>query len=116
DSGPIPAEKPTVLASLGTAPRMPEPPQRTAVVGSAQAMPVPAPRPRDLGDMTASLGNGTRALGYAAAPERDLPRFGPIPGTHTKIMELPDRVRQPQTMHAAYGDADAARAPVDLYS
>jgi hypothetical protein len=67
--------------------------------------------------MTASIGRGeTRALSYAAAPERDLPRFGPIPGTHTRIMELPDRVRQPQTMHAAYGHAEAARAPVSLYS
>ena len=77
---------------------------------------MPSPRPRDLGDITASVPPGTRALGYAAAPERDLPPFGAIPGTHTRIMELPDRGRQPQTMHAAYGQADAAHAPTSLYS
>lgn len=87
-----------VLASLGTPSRL------------------PAPRPRDLGDVTASVQPGSRALGYAAAPERDLPPFGAIPGTHTRIMELPDRGRQPQTMHAAYGQADAAHAPTSLYS
>jgi uncharacterized protein YcbK (DUF882 family) len=115
---PTPVSQPTVVASLGSSSRLPAPVARTTAVATPEpAQPMPAPRPRDLGDMTASIGRGeTRALSYAAAPERDLPRFGPIPGTHTRIMELPDRVRQPQTMHAAYGHAQAARAPASLYS
>ena len=31
-------------------------------------------------------------------------------------MELPERGRQPQRMHAAHGNADAARAPLALFS
>ena len=102
-----------VLASLGTG----LPLARSATVAALDpGKPMPSPRPRDLGDLTASVPAGTRALGYAAAPARDLPPFGAVPGTHTRIMELPDRVRQPQTMHAAYGQADAANAPSSLYS
>jgi uncharacterized protein YcbK (DUF882 family) len=105
-----------VLASLGSTPsRMPVA-RSTAAAALDSTLPMPSPRPRDLGDMTASVPAGTRALGYAAAPARDRAPFGPIPGTHTRIMELPDRVRQPQTMHAAYGQADAANAPAALYS
>ena len=112
----VPAARPTVLASLGasTLPSTARPAALTAP--DRTSMPLPAPRPRDLGDVTASVGGETRALSYAAAPERNLPGFGPIPGTHTRIMELPDRVRQPQRMHAAHGEADAARAPLSLFS
>jgi uncharacterized protein YcbK (DUF882 family) len=106
-----------VLASLGTtAPARLPVARSTAAAALDSTLPMPSPRPRDLGDMTASVPAGTRALGYASAPARDLAPFGPIPGTHTRIMELPDRVRQPQTMHAAYGQADAANAPSELYS
>src|SRR5690606_31333157 len=103
-----------VLASLGATGRLPAA-RSTAVAALDSTSPMPKPRPRDLGDLTASV-PGTRALGYAAAPTRDQPPFGAIPGTHTRIMELPDRVRQPQSMHAAYGNADAANAPTSLYS
>jgi uncharacterized protein YcbK (DUF882 family) len=113
---PAPAERPTVLASLGPSPA-PAPSRSTAVAAlDRAAMPMPSPRPRDLGDITASVRGETRALGYAAAPARDLPAFGPIPGTHTRVMELPERGRQPQRMHAAHGNADAARAPLSLFS
>jgi hypothetical protein len=79
------------------------------VVASLAPAPVPAPRPRDLGDMTGSIPQGeTRALGYAAAPERTLPQFGPIPSTHMRITELPDQIRPPQNMPAVRGYADAA--------
>jgi uncharacterized protein YcbK (DUF882 family) len=105
-----------VLASLGSTPSRLPVARSTAAAALDSTLPMPSPRPRDLGDMTASVPAGTRALGYAAAPARDIAPFGPIPGTHTRIMELPDRVRQPQTMHAAYGQADAANAPAALYS
>lgn len=103
-----------VLASLGATGRLPAP--RPAIAALNPTSPMPAPRPRDLDDLTASVPSGSRALGYAAAPARDLPPFGAVPGTHTRIMELPDRVRQPQAMHAAYGQAEAANAPTSLYS
>jgi hypothetical protein len=109
----VPAARPTVMASLG--PTASTPVARTAALDRSD-LPMPAPRPRDLGDLTASIPGGTRALGYAAAPARDLPGFGPIPGTHTRIMELPDRARQPQRMHASHGDADASRPPLSLFS
>jgi uncharacterized protein YcbK (DUF882 family) len=102
--------RPTVVASLA-------PPSRTVVARQeTAAAPVPAPRPRDLGDITASIGRGeTRALGYAAAPERTLPQFGPIPATHMRITELPDEVRPPQSLPAVRGHADAAQAPARLF-
>jgi uncharacterized protein YcbK (DUF882 family) len=82
---------------------------KQAVVASLAPAPVPAPRPRDLGDITGSIPQGeTRALGYAAAPERTLPQFGPIPSTHMRITELPDQIRPPQNMPAVRGYADAA--------
>jgi uncharacterized protein YcbK (DUF882 family) len=110
-----------VLASLTQPSRMPEQrqEQRQAVVaalapGSAGA-PMPAPRPRDLGDITASVPRG-QVLAYAAPAERSLPGFGPIPAAHARIQELPDTVRPPQAMRAVQEQADAARAPVLLYS
>jgi uncharacterized protein YcbK (DUF882 family) len=109
----LPAARPTVMASLG--PTVSAPAIRTAALDRPD-LPMPSPRPRDLGDLTASIPTGTRALGYAAAPARDLPGFGPIPGTHTRIMELPDRARQPQRMHAAHGEADASHPPQSLFS
>jgi uncharacterized protein YcbK (DUF882 family) len=82
---------------------------KQTVVASLAPAPVPAPRPRDLGDITGSIPQGeTRALGYAAAPERTLPQFGPIPSTHMRITELPDQIRPPQNMPAVRGYADAA--------
>jgi hypothetical protein len=101
------------MASLG--PTVSAPALRTAALDRPD-LPMPSPRPRDLGDLTASIPTGIRALGYAAAPARDLPGFGPIPGTHTRIMELPDRARQPQRMHAAHGEADASHPPQSLFS
>ena len=109
----VPDARPTVLASLG--PSTIAPATRTAALDRS-GLPMPSPRPRDLGDVTATVPVGTRALGYAAAPERDLPAFGPIPGTHTRIMELPDHARQPQRMHAAHGEADASHPPSSLFS
>ena len=111
----MPAARPTLLASLGPSTVTAAKPAALATPDRS-SMPTPSPRPRDLGDLTASIRGETRALSYAAAPERNLPGFGPIPGTHTRIMELPDRVRQPQRMHAAHGYADAARAPLSLFS
>ncbi len=114
DPGPIPSRRTPMVASLAAPPSAPVRP--AAAVAALPPMPMPAPRPRDLAELTASVGGGTRALGYAAAPARDLPQFGPIPGTHTRIMALPDRVRRPQTMHVAHGNADAAHAPTTLYT
>ena len=58
--------------------------------------------------------NETRALSYAAAPERSLPQFGPIPGAHTRLADLPDQTRAPQSLQAVQNDADAARPPAKL--
>jgi uncharacterized protein YcbK (DUF882 family) len=115
-AAPAPAARPAVMASLGPSSIMPAAKPAAVAALDRSAMPMPAPRPRDLGDLTASVRSESRALGYAAVPERNLPGFGPIPGTHTRIMELPDRVRQPQRMHAAHGNADAARPPQSLFS
>jgi hypothetical protein len=70
-----------------------------------------------LADTTASIqAGGNRALGYAAPVERDLPAFGPIPGTHTRIADLPDQSRPPLHLHGTHGLADAAYASSVLLS
>jgi uncharacterized protein YcbK (DUF882 family) len=109
-SVPEPA-RPTIVASLAP------PSHAVAARQETASAPLPAPRPRDLGDVTASIGRGeTRALGYAAAPERALPQFGPIPATHMRITELPDEVRPPQSLPAVRGHADAAQPPARLFA
>lgn len=113
-----PVQQPVaVLASL--APTMQLPAARSTVVAAVApaGLPLPSPRPRDLGDTTASIGRGTtRALGYAAAPDRDLPAFGAVPSTHMRLTDLPDRSRPPQTMRATLDHAEASAAPALLYS
>ena len=111
-----PAARPlTVLASLGPT-SIPAAKPSVATLASA-SLPMPSPRPRDLDNVTASIARGeTPALGYAAAPERDLADFGPIPSTHMRLTDLPDRVRPPQAMRATMDYADAARAPASLFS
>lgn len=111
-AAPASAPRP-VVASLAPPSRLPQARQVAAL--EPAAAPMPSPRPRDLGDITASLPRG-QTLAYAAAPERPLPAFGPIPSTHARIMELPDRIRPPQTMRAVQEYADAAQAPSSLYS
>ena len=98
----------TVVASLGGPSRIAAPNQTSA------SAPLPAPRPGDL-DITASVPRSeTRALSYAAAPERPLPQFGPIPATHMRITDLPAQTRAPQNLPAVQTDADAARPPAKL--
>lgn len=98
----------TELRSASATPAATSEPSRQPIV-TASLAPLPPPRPRDLGDITASIPQReTRALGYAAAPERTLPQFGPIPSTHMRISDLPNQVRAPQNMPAVRGRADAA--------
>jgi uncharacterized protein YcbK (DUF882 family) len=112
-----------VMASLGpTSPQLPQ--TKPAVVAALAPVatpavaltPLPRPRPADLDEVTtASVPRGqVRALGYAATPERDLPGFGPIPATHTRLSDLPDRSRPPQAMRSIQEFADAAQAPAAL--
>lgn len=112
-----PAARPaTVLASLGPT-SIPAAKSSTVASVMPASLPMPSPRPRGLDDMTASIARGEmRALSYAAAPERDLPGFGPIPSTHMRLGDLPEHVRPPQTMRATLDYADAARAPASLFS
>jgi uncharacterized protein YcbK (DUF882 family) len=111
-----PTQRP-ILASLTASSRAPEQQQTVvaALTPASAAAPMPSPRPRDLGDITASVSRG-QVLAYAAPAERALPVFGPIPATHARILELPETVRPPQAMRAVQEYADAARAPVSLYS
>lgn len=110
---PAPAER-TTVASLVPPERLES--RKETVVAALGPAPLPAPRPRDLGDVTASLPRGeTRALGYAAAPERSLPGFGPIPSTHMRITALPGKERPPQRMRAVRAYADAAEPPRSLF-
>jgi uncharacterized protein YcbK (DUF882 family) len=99
---------PTMTELRSASPAPAAEPVRQPIV-TASLAPMPAARPRDLGDVTASIQQReTRALGYAAAPERTLPQFGPIPSTHMRISELPDQVRPPQNLPTTRGHADAA--------
>jgi uncharacterized protein YcbK (DUF882 family) len=102
----------------------PETPQQTVVASLAppsritaakqNGAPFPAPRPDNL-EITGSVPRGeTRALSYAAAPERALPQFGPIPATHMRLTALPEQTRPPQSLQAVQNDADAARPPAKL--
>jgi uncharacterized protein YcbK (DUF882 family) len=111
------AQPPTVLASL--APTASVPVARSTVVAAIApaALPLPSPRPRNIAETTASVGRGeTRALGYAAAQDRDLPAFGALPSTHMRLTDLPDRGRPPQAMRATLDYAEASVAPSSLYS
>lgn len=113
-TAPEPTRQP-VVASL-VPPARYEAPKQTVVASLASA-PLPAPRPNDLGDITASISRGeTRALSYAAAPERTLPQFGPIPSTHMRLSALPDQVRAPQALPAVRSQADASRPPTGLFA
>jgi hypothetical protein len=115
---PLPQQQ-TVLASLTPAvqPAAKQPAIKPRTIATLDAAPVPSTRPPDLGDVTASVrGEGDRALSYAAPAERDLAGFGPIPGMHTRISELPDRSRPPQSLGVTHGLAAAAYAPATLLS
>jgi uncharacterized protein YcbK (DUF882 family) len=103
---------PTMVASLSPSSRIPT--SKPAAVSANGSTPLPAARPGDM-VVTGSLPrNETRALSYAATPERSLPQFGPIPGAHTRLADLPDQTRAPQSLQAVQNDADAARPPVKL--
>jgi uncharacterized protein YcbK (DUF882 family) len=99
-----------IAASLGAAPRSDSRPTLLASLA-----PTPAPRPRDLGDVTGAVSQQGRALGYAAAPERALPQFGPIPATHMRISDLPEQPRQPHDLPKARFHADAAEPTNNLF-
>lgn len=109
---------PSARSLEAAAARQPET-KRTVIAALAPAnaaMPLPSPRPRDLGDVTASVSRGGQVLAYAAPADRIVPPFGPIPATHARIMELPDTARPPQAIRATQEYADAALAPLSLYS
>jgi uncharacterized protein YcbK (DUF882 family) len=102
----------TVVASLSPPNRVPAP--KPAAFAANGSTPIPTARPNDV-DITGSVPrNETRALSYAATPERSLPQFGPIPGAHTRLSSLPDQTRAPQSLQAMQTDADAARPPARL--
>ncbi|MCC6947822.1 MAG: DUF882 domain-containing protein [Bradyrhizobiaceae bacterium] len=110
-----PAVARPVLASLSPSPRATDARQAIVAALTPAATPMPSPRPHDLGDVTASVPRG-QVMAYAAAPERHLPAFGPIPATHARILHLPEQGRPPQTIRAVQEVADAALAPVSLFS
>jgi uncharacterized protein YcbK (DUF882 family) len=102
----------TIVASLTPANRVVAP--KPAATTSAASMPMPTARPTDL-EITGSIPRTeTRALSYAATPERTLPQFGPIPGVHMRLSDLPETTRAPQSLPAVQHDADAARPPSKL--
>jgi len=105
----------TSLTSASPSARSAPPPTAPTVLASLSPAPMPSPRPQNLDDLTASVPRG-QVMAYAAPPERHLPGFGPIPATHARIMHLPDQSRPPQTMRAVQEVADAALAPLSLYS
>jgi uncharacterized protein YcbK (DUF882 family) len=114
-AAPVTDTPPTVVASLAPT-SMPVARSTVTAAVTPAALPMPSPRPRNL-ETTASISrNETRALGYAAVPERGVPAFGAVPSTHMRLSDLPDRGRAPQTIRATLDYAEASTAPALLYS